>query len=114
MLDLAMAHARRHPSTGRYSVCAIACDKAGNVLAVGFNSYEKTHPRQAKAAAKANQPGKIYLHAEIAALVKARGVVYSLSVARITKDGSGALAEPCPVCRLAMREAGVKLVEWTK
>lgn len=84
------------------------------MLAIGFNSYEKTHPLQARAAAKANQPGKIFLHAEIAALVKARGMVYSLSVARITKDGKAALAEPCPVCRLAMKEAGVKRIEWTR
>lgn len=83
------------------------------MLSVGFNSYEKTHPLQARTAAKANQPGKIYLHAEIAALVKSRGMVYSLSVARITKDGRPALAEPCPVCRLAMKEAGVEKIEWT-
>lgn len=114
MLTEALRLAAAHPSPGRYPVCAIACDKAGNVLGIGYNSYEKTHPYQARAAAKAKQPGKIYLHAEIAALVKARGVVYSLSVARITKDGKAALAEPCPVCRLAMKEAGVKRVEWTQ
>ena len=114
MLNKAVEYACKHPEPGRYRFAAIACDKAGNILAVGHNSYIKTHPVQAKAAIKVGQPNRPFLHAEIAALVKARGVVYSLSVARVTKDGSPANAEPCPICREAMRQAGVKLVEWTK
>ena len=114
MLSEALRLAISHPNPGKYPVCAIACDRGGNILAVGYNSYAKTHPTQARHAAKANQPGKIYLHAEIAALVKAKGEVYSLSVARVTKEGASALAKPCPVCYLAIREANVRLLEWTQ
>lgn len=113
MLDKALEHARKHPG-GRYRFAAIVCDKAGNVLAMAHNSYIKTHPMQYRAAAKVGQPQRPFLHAEIAALVKSRGEGYSLSVARITNDGEPALAEPCAICRLAMKEAGIKRIEWTR
>ncbi len=55
---------------GKQSVVATVYDKQGNVVSVGYNSYIKTHPLQAKLACRCGQPEKVYLHAEIAALVK--------------------------------------------
>ena len=48
-------------------------DKRGNILSIGYNSYTKSHPYQAKLAALVDEPYKIYLHAEIQAIVNLRG-----------------------------------------
>ena len=48
-----------------HSLTAIIKDKRGNVLAIGKNSYTKTHPYQAKCAREVGLPEKIYLHAEL-------------------------------------------------
>ena len=54
---------------GKHKVTATVYDKQGNVLSVGYNSYIKTHPLQAKLAYRCGQPEKVYLHAEIAAQI---------------------------------------------
>lgn len=97
----------------RYNITALAYDKSGRLLAVGKNSYIKTHPMQAKYARKAKKPAAIYLHAEIDALIKARGPVYKLVVLRYTNDGKPARAKPCEVCQLAITDLKVKKVEHT-
>lgn len=97
----------------KFSVEAIAYDRHGRVLAIGRNSYTKTHPVQAKYAERAGFPKRIYLHAEIDALIKAKAQVYKLSVIRVGKDGRTRLAKPCPVCELAINNHRVKLVEYT-
>ena len=97
----------------RYEITALAYDKRGRLLSVGRNSYTRTHPLQAKYGRRAGKPNAIYLHAELSALLKAREQVYKLVVLRYDKDGNPALAKPCPACQLAIREFGVKNVEYT-
>jgi len=48
-----MSHA-----TNRQNITAIVYDRKGRVLAVGKNSYTKTHPVQAKFAQKIWQPSQ--------------------------------------------------------
>jgi tRNA(Arg) A34 adenosine deaminase TadA len=55
----------------------------------------------------------VYLHAEIAALVKARGKGYKIKIERYNKHGEPMLAAPCPICLAAIKEAGIQLVEHT-
>jgi tRNA(Arg) A34 adenosine deaminase TadA len=98
---------------GKHKVTATVYDKQGNVLSVGYNSYIKTHPLQAKLACRCGQPEKVYLHAEIAALVKARGRGYKIKVERFNKSGDPMLAAPCPICTLAIEMAGIEIVEFT-
>jgi deoxycytidylate deaminase len=89
-------------------------DKKGRVLSIGVNSFIKTHPRQYRAAAAAGQPLKVYLHAEIAALVRIRhGVPYRISIERYGKGGEPRLAKPCPICEIAIQQAGISRIEYT-
>lgn len=99
--------------TKRQQITALAYDKRGRLLSVGRNSYTKTHPLQAKYGRKAGKPNAIYLHAEVAALVKARGEVYRLVVMRYGSKGQPLLAKPCKACQLAIKEFGVTIVEHT-
>lgn len=102
--------------TAKQKITAVIYDKRGRVLSVGENSYTKTHPKQAKLAARAGLPEKEYLHAEVAALVRCRNLdkAYKIVVTRINKKGKFANAKPCPICSLAIQEAGIQVVEWSK
>lgn len=51
----------------RFSIIATTYDKRGRIIALGHNSYVKTHPKQAKWAAQVNQEYKLMLHAEVPA-----------------------------------------------
>jgi len=95
---------------GEYLLGAICINRRGRVLSMGFNSYTKTHPLQSKYANKLNIHHKVYLHAELSALLKSKEKPNSLLVARINRHGQLTTSKPCLVCQLAMREAGVKQV----
>jgi len=98
-----------------YNITAIIYDKRGHILSIGKNSYIKTHPLQAKFAAKAGKEKAVYLHAEIAALVKLRdwSKAHKIVVMRFNKDGEPANAKPCSICQKALREAGISNIEHT-
>lgn len=94
-------------------ITATIYSRKGKVLAVGKNSYTKTHPIQARHAHRVGLDDKIFLHAEIAALIKCRKEPYKIKIERYGKRGQPLLAKPCAVCELAIKEAGIKLVEYT-
>jgi deoxycytidylate deaminase len=100
---------------GHHNITAIVHDKRGRVLSVGKNSYVKTHPLQAFHARLLNSEHKIYLHAEIDAIVRCKDLkkAHTLSVFRYFKDGSPALARPCAVCRSAIEATNIKVVVHT-
>ena len=97
------------------NITAIIFDKKGKILSVGKNSYIKTHPMQAKHAHKVGLPEKIFLHAEMDAIIKCRNMskAHKIVVTRVTRNGKYGNAKPCPVCKSAIKEAGIKNVEWT-
>jgi len=94
-----------------HNVTAVIYDKRSRILSVGRNDYDKSHPVQARYARLANQPEKIYLHAEIAAIVRCRRIrsAHRIFISR----GNSQLAKPCPICQIAIREAGINIVEYT-
>ena len=100
----------------RFSIKATVYDKRGRVLTTGENSYDKTHPLQAKFAVQVGLDDKIYLHSEISALskLKKHHKPYRIVVERYKENGDPALARPCPVCQAAIESHGITLVEWTK
>ena len=102
-------------SKARFSLKAIIYDKRGRVLSIGENSYVKTHPFQVHHANKVGLPHKIYLHAEIHAIVRCRNLskAHKIVVMRFDKDGNPANAKPCPVCMNAIKESGIENIEWT-
>lgn len=98
----------------RPQIKATILDKKGKILAIGYNSYEKTSPIQAEFSRRVNQPGRIYLHAEISALIKIRhGIPYKIIIERYDSTGNPKTAAPCPICALAIREAGIERIEYT-
>jgi deoxycytidylate deaminase len=99
----------------RHQITAIIYDKRGNILSIGKNSYIKTHPVQAEWARRAGEPYKMFLHAEIDAIIKCRSLkkAHKISVFRYTEDGSPAYASPCKICSQAIKQAGIKYVEHT-
>lgn len=97
----------------KYAITAKAYNKAGKLLAVGNNSYTKTHPVQRKYALKANKPDAIYLHAEIHALIQARENVHRLVITRYDRRGHPKNAAPCEICQLAIKDFNVKHIEHT-
>jgi tRNA(Arg) A34 adenosine deaminase TadA len=102
------------PDSGQQRVSAVITDSKGNILATGINSYEKTHPFQAKYAERVDQNHAVYLHAEIAALVKIRrGDPKKIYVARLLRNGEYALARPCAICAMAIKESGITEIIFT-
>jgi deoxycytidylate deaminase len=54
---------------------------------------------------------KIYLHAEISALVKCRQEgADTIVVARVNSLGDLRMAKPCPICQLAIKEAKISRI----
>ena len=102
-------------TTQRYFILAKCYDKKGKLLSTAFNSYERTHPVQKYFATRVGLEDKQYLHAEIAAILKARTKkIYRISVERYGKDGQPMLAKPCPICQEAIKAYGIQVVEYTK
>jgi tRNA(Arg) A34 adenosine deaminase TadA len=99
----------------KYTITAIIYDKRGTVLSLGKNSYHKTHPLQAHYAVVAGEPHKMFLHAEIDAIIKCQDLTraHKLVVFRYREDGSPALARPCRVCQAAIQKTPIKIIEHT-
>ena len=99
----------------KYSIKATVYDKRGKVLSIGYNSYVKTHPMMYEYGKKLKMPYKIFLHAEIAALIKIKDKTtpHKIFIERYGKDGKPRLAAPCPICLEAIRQAGIEKVEFT-
>jgi deoxycytidylate deaminase len=98
----------------KHTLTATVYDKRGRVLSVGHNNYLKSHPYQKSCAHKVDLPDKIFLHAEINALIKIKnGTPHKIKIERYGKSNNPLNAKPCPICELAIKEAGIKFVEYT-
>lgn len=100
----------------RFKIKATIYDKKGRVLAVGKNSYVKTHPTMKTLAQKCHLQYKEYLHAEIDAIIKCSkkgGVPYKIFIERYDSFGKPRNAAPCPICCLAIKKVGIKLIAYT-
>lgn len=97
----------------RQRIVATCFDERGRKLSKAVNSYVKSHPAQRFFAIKAGRPDAIFLHAEMAAMLKAKHPIHRLVVERYT-NGKPALAAPCSVCMKAIEHFNVKVLEYTK
>lgn len=97
----------------QHDLTAYIYDKKGRLLSLGKNSYIKTHPLQAKHAALVGEPYKQSLHAEIHAISRCKNLAraHRIVVMRFNKDGSPALAKPCPICLDAISMTPIKIIE---
>lgn len=98
-----------------YTVLATIYDRRGRPLAFGVNSYEKTHPLQAKYAHLCGLPAKQFLHAEIAAIVRLKHPwkAHHIHVERYDKQGQPRPAKPCPICQRAIDALKIPIVTHT-
>lgn len=96
----------------QYHLGAIILDRRGNILSTGFNSSQKTHPKQLLYNKYKNN-ARIYLHAEIDALVKCKAKPYVMIIARINRKGELRIAKPCDGCIEAIRHSDLKKIYFT-
>lgn len=54
---------------------------------------------------------KVFLHAEVAAILRAKDQpIHTISIERYHRDGTPALAAPCPMCAFYINMMGIKNV----
>jgi len=99
----------------RPNITAFVYNRKGELLSVGRNSYVKTHPLQARAAKVVGMAERIYLHAEIHALVQIEDWkdAFRIEVVRYHADGTTALSKPCPICLHVIKQTGIKEIVHT-
>lgn len=98
----------------QYKITAIAYDKRGKILSVGQNSYYKTHPLMSKVGKKLGEPDKIFIHAELDAILKARSNnIHRLAIFRFNNAGNPRNAKPCKICQEFIKMFKIKHVEYT-
>jgi tRNA(Arg) A34 adenosine deaminase TadA len=102
-------------SSQRQNITAIIKDKRGRVLALGKNTYTKTHPLMLKLGKRHNLTEKIYLHAEVDAIIKCSEIerAYSIEVYRINTPGKHMPSKPCPICLSAIKATPIKYIQYT-
>ena len=110
VFDLAIETAKSSPS--KKKVGAVLLNK-NKVVVTATNLETKSHPIQAKFAERVGLHQKIYLHAEISALVKCREECDTIVVARVNPQNKLRMARPCPICELALHEAGITKIHYT-
>jgi deoxycytidylate deaminase len=100
----------------KHQLTAVITDKRGRVLSIGQNSYRKTHPLMAHYANLHKEPHKVFLHAEVAAIVGCPDIsrAHTISVYRTSKGGSPLLAKPCPLCMSAIAATPIKVINYTE
>jgi tRNA(Arg) A34 adenosine deaminase TadA len=111
-MDLAIKVAESSKSRKRVGALLLHKNK---VITQGVNQDTKSHPFQAKLADMVGLSEKIYLHAEISALVKCKSEVDTIVVARLGGHNGNELrnAKPCPICSLALEQAGIDHIYYT-
>jgi tRNA(Arg) A34 adenosine deaminase TadA len=109
-LQLAIETAKSSPSKKKVGAVLL---KKNKIVATAVNLEKKSHPLQAKFAKRVGLWQKIYLHSEVHALIKAREDADTIVVARVNPQNKLRNAKPCPICALALEEAGVKNIYYS-
>lgn len=106
---------KRKKSRKQFDMTAVIYDKRGMVLAIGKNSYVKTHPLMMHYGEKVGETNKPYIHAELAAILKCKDLskAHTIKIFRFLEDGSPANAKPCPICCSAIKATPIKHIEHT-
>lgn len=98
----------------KHTLLARCFDRKGNLLSSAVNSYTKTHPIQKYFAEQVGHEAKIYLHAEIHAIIKAGDKqIDKIVITRTGKNNQPLNAKPCPICQAAIKAYGISKVSYT-
>lgn len=97
-------------SSQRQNITAIIRDKRGRVMSVGKNNYVKTHPLMFKLGKKHNLQEKVFLHAEVDAIIKCLNIdkAHRIEIFRVNSLGKYMPSKPCPICRSAIESTPIK------
>lgn len=96
--------------------------KKNKLIAVGFNSYSKTHPKQHRAYSRVNQTTENgitlgYPHAETIAIhnaLKNRKHPDCIVIVRINRAGELVMAKPCKSCTQLIKDTkSIKSIEFS-
>ena len=113
MINVATEIAKNNPSP-KYKFGAVITAKNGRIVSVGENSYSRSHPMQARYGERYTTPEACFIHAEVAAIIRAKGKGHTLYVSRVLKNGTEAMARPCPACLGAIKfETKLRKVVYT-
>lgn len=97
----------------RHYACLV--NKKGKIVAESANSYSCSHTKQFHYAKKVGRPEAIFLHSELACLLKDRkrqGV--KLFVARVDSKNRPCYSAPCEICAMALKDySNVKSIEFS-
>lgn len=99
----------------KHAITSVIYDRKGRVLSIGQNSYVKSHPLMAHHGKKVGENHKIYLHAEVASIIKCPDIskAYRILVTRYGKNGLPAMAKPCAICQSAIDATNIKIIDYT-
>ena len=109
-LQLAIDTAKSSPSKKKVGAVLL---KKNKVIATAVNLERKSHPLQAKFAKRVGLWQKIYLHAELFSLIKAKEDADTIVVARVNNQNKLRNSCPCPICSLAIEEAGIENIYYS-
>lgn len=101
-------------SPSRKKVGAVLMLK-NKVISTATNLDCKSHPLQAEWAKRVGLSEKIYLHAEMSAMIKARDDADKIIVVRLGGRSGEELRQsrPCKICEAYLRHAGIKHVYYS-
>lgn len=105
---LSLIDIAKESSADQHRIAAAVYDKRGRLISTGVNKPSRSHPRQAHYANRAGMPDRIYLHAELDALIRCRCDPWAIQIVRIGPKCYPKSSKPCPICRMAIEESGVK------
>lgn len=99
----------------KYNITAIIYDKKNHVLSIGKNNYSKSHPYMARLSKAVREPYKIWLHAEVDAIIKCRHLdkAHRIQIFRHDSQGNLKLAKPCEICLSAIHATDIKIIEYS-
>ena len=100
---------------GKHRIYSIVYDKRGRRLSEAGNTYVKSSPVMKSLGENVGMPEKQFWHAECLAIhrIPRGSSPYRIVIARVNSKGESLLSAPCPVCRSAIKQAGIKVVEYT-
>lgn len=109
ILQLAINTAKSSPSKKKIGAVLL---RKNRVIITATNLEKKTHPLQASLAKKVGLKEKIYLHAEVNALIKSREKADTIVVARIGGHFHNELRNSCPckICQMALEMNNISRV----
>lgn len=110
VFDLAIETAKSSPSKKMVGAVLL---KRNKVIVTATNLESKSHPLQAKFAKRVGLDPKIYLHAEVFCLIKAKSDSDTIVVARVNNQNKLRNSCPCKICSLAIKEAGIQNIYYS-